>query len=105
MRNDDARNVYGASVSTTATEAMRPASQVGAHLSALVDSLCRLEKQIELLSDRLKPVTRSEVPASVNAKAAPDEALVPVADQLRNLDRQAISLRVRLESLTDRVEA
>lgn len=98
--NSTARSVSAAAQ----LAAPRPASQVEQHNNALRSEIEGLGRDIEALQERLARVTRVEEP-SKGEVGPPEEMLVTAAEEARSMGKIVVSLRSRIRSLTERVEA
>jgi len=71
------------------------------NLRTVVEDSCRLSAEFE---NKTIPVVRPENQVTDNAKDPPLEALVPIADQIRDITRTIEFNNNRLRSLLGRIE-
>lgn len=106
MNTATGKNIVGSG--TTATQiSNRPASQTESELAKLRESVESISSAVSELENRLASVLRAE-PSQVTPGAQPmppDEFLVPHADSLRGIRRNAEYATDRLSGILNRLEA
>lgn len=99
-RDIDTRNSPGAAIRGVPT----PVTQFTSEIAATSELLDRLEKLLVQHSDRLRPICRS-VPPSQCANGEKDaQALVPLAQSMRDQNVRLHSLIAAFETLASTVE-
>lgn len=99
------QNSNPAQYNTASGVSQKSSTQVSAYLNELSIAIEILEKQIAVHAEKISPVMAGERPKECGDSVSPDEALCPVAEQLRRHNRRVRQLTDVLGELTSRVEA
>lgn len=79
-------------------------SHVAVQLSGIYSELERLDHQITRLKDRLVNVLRDSVPPDSSKPSVVDEAIVPLANEMRNHRGRISAAADRILDLIERIE-
>lgn len=90
-------------VSAPSDRAIRT-SQVEGFSAELEKSIENLQTSVDKIEMRLASVLRSEPDCSKTGEA-PEEILVPLADRIRSFKKRVENARIRLDGITERIEA
>ncbi len=74
-------------------------------MADLINAIETFDKSLQCHAIKIEPVLSPCKPTAVGQDAAPHEVICTVADQIRTACNRVNSLRITLESLTERAEA
>lgn len=96
-------NYGNAGVAKNTVEPAREA-QVSGELGRLENALNDVEKSFAVMSDRIQPIVRSDVPSAEKDGPRPVETLVPVADRIRKSKDRLVALSALITNYYSRIE-
>lgn len=81
----------------------KPKSQVETQMDILVDNSYITTDLIEQIEYALEKITTSNLDGGVKDKTSPDECLVPLAEDIRNVSKRQEYQIYKLRNLLDRI--